>query len=401
VGAEAADRTLEPIPSLGESDLPYPSVSLDGGTWAECPLGPCCAVCGGGDCCPPDWYTFQEVRFLGRSRARGNLMSAELTVSQGVSFLEKRMTARSVPFDVAPGYATRLGRYLGRDTENRDRFLEFCYWGLNDWRESRLVRGTRLTDSNTFVQPVTFGSLFSPFEPTDNIYDSPVGGFNRADEHFIRYRSEIDNFELNLAFHPRSGRPALVHYPSGKWRQECQPRRTFSYLFGVRVLTLDEWFDFRSDGLIEFGADSSVVSGDYTSSAHNNLVGLQFGAELMYERCKYSWGFRAKAAPCYNFSAMTIRATNEATGDPFATTSIDFGRVATRDEVALIAECGIVGTYRFRPNLILRASYDMMWVVGLAMAGDQITFQVDPPSHINANATALYQGLSLGFEYLW
>jgi hypothetical protein len=405
---EAGPPPEQPSEALPDSALsetesvpPGESVSLAGGTWGTPALGPCCAICGGGDSCPFNWYTRQEVRTLVRARARNNLTTSGLMVTNGVSTLQPLMTASSVPFNIAPGYAITLGRYLGRDTENCDRFLEFSYWGLNNWRESRQVNGTRFTDSSTFAQPVTFGSLFTPFARTTSIYDSPVGGFNRADQHLIRYQSDIDNFELNLRFSPRGRPDRLVLYPSGRWRRECQPGCFFSYLFGVRVMSVDETFDLHSLGDIIFGSVSSTVSGDYLSRTYNDLVGLQFGAELMHRNCKYSWGLRAKAGPYVNFSSYAMRAVNNAAGDPFATTPIDFERSATKSDAAFIGECSVVGIYRCRPNMALRASYDLMWVVALAMAPDQLTFQTNPPSHLNANATGYYQGLSLGFEWGW
>jgi hypothetical protein len=401
-GAIALDGPLDlgSSSSLPPEMLADQTVFLDGGTWGQCELDPCCAVCGGGDWCPPCWYTRQEVQILARGLPRRTMTTTELVLTGGFSVLEKRLTSRSVPFDVAAGYSTLLGHYLGRDTENRDRFLEFTYWGLNDWSESRLVTGGRFTDSSTFVDPVNFGSLFSPFSPTDDIYDSPVGGFNRADQHWIRYESDIDNFELNLRFRPRTRSDRLVLHPNGKWRRQCRPGRYFSYLFGARVLTIDELFELQSRGDITVGAVSNEVSGDYLTRTCNNLVGFQIGAELIQRECKYNWGFSAKAGPYINIAKNRIRAVNDAINDPFATIPIDFEHTAAKDEVAFIGEVGAVGTYRIRPNLILRASYDLIWVVGLAMAPDQLDFGLDPPGYLNTNATAFYHGLSLGFEWI-
>lgn len=414
----------------GESLLVQEPVDLDGGTFGDYPVGPCCAVCGGGACCPPNWYLDQGVRFLTRERARRIPLTF---VDEFIGFdtdgnpvftPSPVMTTRSPGFDFAAGYAATVGYYLGRDAVNRDQFLEFSYWGLNDWRESRAVTGERLTDSVNFApNVVTFGSLNSGFDPTtgatspsfpffgtpSTTFNSrvnhsaalPVGGFNRADEQWAFYQSDIHNFELNLRFRPRGGRDRLVLHPNGRWRRECRPGRYISYLFGVRVMSVEEGFDWHSRGSFEVnGAPFSTVSGDYLVRTYNDLVGLQIGADLTFRNCQWSWGVRTKAGPYINFASQTSRCFNDAAGDPYASVPLDFRTSADKDDAAFIGEVGFIGTYTFRPNLILRASYDFMWVVGLALAPEQIVFETDPPDGINANGLGFYHGLTLGFEWL-
>jgi hypothetical protein len=428
---EYAEGLPDPTVDEAGSPLPEGSISLDGGTWEASPQGPCCAVCGNGDTCPPNWYTYQEVRILARNWPQTLGLTYEDAFigldSGGNPVYTPRaiMTTRAAGFDVAAGYAATVGRYLGRDMEDRDRFLEFSYWGLNDWRESRAVTGERLTDSTTFApNTVTFGSLNSGFDPASGApsisfpYNTiptttfnspvghsillPVGGFNRADEQQISYQSDINNFELNLRFRPRHRPDRLVLYPNGKWRRECRPGRYFSYLFGVRVMSIDETFDWRSRGSFEVnGAPFSDVSAEYLVRTRNDLVGLQVGADMIYRRCKWSGGFRGKVGPCINFASQVSRGVTNTAGDPYATIPLDFGTSASKDDLAFIGEFGIVGTYSVRPNLILRASYDLMWVAGLALASEQIVFQTDPPDAIDTYGLNFYQGFSLGFEWLW
>lgn len=420
----AATDSAEMVPESAfvdvEGPLPQQSVSLDGGTWAEDPLGPCCAICGGGSDCPPGWYTHQEVRLLSRSGVRvfpltfeGIFIGSD-ALGNPVFTPNAVMTTRTPAFDVSAGYSTTIGRYLGRDSENRDRFFEFSYWGLNNWRESRSVTGERLTDTVTFPgNVVTFGGLNSGFQqvagtptPTFNSRETHsasllVGGFNRTDQQSVFYQSNVHNFEFNLRFRPRGGPDRLVLHPNGRWRRECPPERQLSYLFGVRVMSTKERFNWRTQGAFEVnGAPFSTVSAEYLVRTYNDLVGIQFGADLMYRRCKYSWGLRAKAGPYINFASQVSNVDTDAADDPYAATLLDYRRSASKDDAAFIGECGVVGTYKFRPNLVLRASYDVMWVVGVAMAPDQVSFQTDPPRKINTNATGFYQGLSLGFEWL-
>lgn len=281
---------IEAFPA-GQS-LPFGSD--DGCVWGPGPCSACCEVCGGGANCLPTWYTVQEVRVLGRSLPEDRLISSEMTITGAGTTLEPALGSRSVPLDVSAGYAVTLGRYLGRDAENRDRFLEFTYWGLNDWNNSIQANGTRFTDSTSFAVPVTFGSLFTPFAPTTAVYDSSVGGFNRADTHTLQYQSDIDNFEVNLRFRPRGRPDRLVLRPDGSWRRECQPGWQWAYLVGLRVTTVDESFSLHSEGDIFYNSLSHNVSGDYTSRTQNDLIGLQVGFEAMQRQCKYSSGRSGK-----------------------------------------------------------------------------------------------------------
>jgi len=427
VPGSTAGESAEMLPDSGFGEMvlvPEQSVALDGGTW-------------GAD--PPNWYTHQEARILARSWPEEfGLVYEDGFIgldSDGNPVFTPRaiMTTRDAGFDVAAGYAATVGRYLGRDTENRDWFLEFYYWGLNDWRESRAVTGERLTDNTGTVLPViaTFGSLNSGFDPASGApsisfpfgltiptttFNSPVahsillrvGGFNRADEHRIAYQSGIHNYELNLRIRPRAELGRLVLHPNGRWRRESRPGRHFSYLFGVRVMSLDERFDWRSTGLINThdpttGAllASAPVSAEYLVRTYNDLVGLQVGADLTYRKRNYTCGVRVKASPCINFASQVSQVVTNAADDPYATIPLNYRTSHARDVVTFIGEVGFVGTYRLRPNFTLRASYDFMWVTGLALASEQIAFQTDPPDALDTYGVNFYQGLSLGFEWLW
>ena len=169
---------------------------------------------------------------------------------------------------------------------------------------------------------------------------------------------------------------------------------------GLRVTTLDESFSLHSEGDIFYNSLSHDVYGDYTSRTQNDLIGLQFGFSLMQRQCKYTWGVRGKAGAFINCSSMALDAVNSATADPYASTDIDFHRDTSTDDAAFLGEIGLVGTYRFRPDVVLRAS-DATCIVGLALAPDQMVSPTNPPSVINVNYTGVYHGLSLGFEWMW
>jgi hypothetical protein len=358
----------------------------------------------------------QDVRVLSISGPRRNHLTREFSSSFIDQFnpsgLRLRLTTRSVIDDVAAGYAGTIGYHLGRDVEKRDHLLEFSYWGLNRWTAAREVTGTRQVyrgpeldengdpvvdeDGNTvFEDKFEGGSLFSTF-------DTSVGGFNRADIHGVSYEAEVHNWELSLRLRPRDPKGVLV-LRNNRWRRECKRSDHSEVFFGFRVFSLDEYFSFRSRGTV-IDADTLVataVGGDYFSVTHNDLFGLHIGLQHVVRRCKWTWGLGIKAAPVINFADYSIRAINSAPGDEFATTPIDFQRSAEGEEVALIGELGIFASYKLRPNLAVRASYDLIWVVGLARAPEQLVFTANPTTRLNDNGHIFTQGLTLGTEWLF
>ena len=397
-----------PFEDQGDSGAEFESAHPDGCgfDWSETGAG--CEVCGGGSCAPPSFYIYQGIRVLNRTKSRATPLSFELLPASG--FFIGNFGTTNLSFDVAAGYETTVGRYLGRDTENRDQFLEFSYWGMNSWRDTVSALGEAVTYNATIEDPdnpgeaiqvprAVAGNLFTPF-PAD------VGGFSRALEQTATYHSDINNFELNVWLRPR-GRNRLVLRPNGRWRRECQSGQFFSFLFGLRYLSIDEQFDFASRGRINVFDDDgnlvadSMLSGNYFVRTHNDLAGIQIGADLIQRNCKWSWGVRVKAGPAINFSDQVSRVVTSAPNDPFATETLNERRVASQDEVSLIGEFGFIGTYQARPNLTLRASYDFMWITGLALAPEQITFDTNPPTTINTNGIIFYHGLSLGAEWTW
>jgi len=511
-------------PGVADEFTSSEMVSFDGGGFNASSVGPCCSVCGGGSNCPPGWYTEHGVRNLGRSKPRpmqltGEFLNArsdddftssivvpswQLLRADDPNTAEEdsmwqwrdfrsilpRTNLRAMGFQNAPGYTVTLGRYLGRDSANRDQFIEFTYWGLNHWDTSRETNGllqpeytnepnegfsertvTGLTNKGSTVTypgenpgdptetrllrtpPIArySGSLRSPYllstELTDEQPEFATNpdlvamalaldiSFNNVLQHTMAYTSTANDFELNARLRPRGRADRLVLDPNGKWRRECQPGNYMSYLFGLRVMSIDEAFHFGSNGtttsfryaepeevqdpnnpqadpittyevLEQFDND---VRGDYDVRTHNDLFGFQIGADLIYRKCRWRYGFKAKAGPYVNFSDQYSRITTDEVTLPgifpddadqtFAAQNIP--RRGRKNSIALLAEVGFVGEYRIRPNMNLRAAYDFMWITGLALAPEQMQFRPDPTSAVNTNGHIFSHGITLTAEWMW
>ena len=178
------DGMNEPVYGDAQGTMAEGMAMMDNALWDGAMAGPCCANCGGGNACPPNWYTKQGVRILTRSRPRDAVIGYDYTFGS----LETILTTRSAAPDVSNFYSMTLGHYFMRDRKNRDHFVELSFWGLNEWKDKAERRSN--------------GGLISEYAVKG--YSLP--GFDEADLQSVYYASYNNNFELNGRFTPR-GQP--------------------------------------------------------------------------------------------------------------------------------------------------------------------------------------------------
>ncbi len=390
-----ADSTSDSASGFADT-LPGTDMILPPGMMADpvAPIGP------GLTTPPPLWSIGQGVRFFQRSRTRHKRISLDLP-SIGSIQPNLVLSSRSVGFNPSAGCHSTIARHLGRDQQNRDHFLEFGYWGAVNWQDQRIVSGERLAITDPGLGTIVFGSLFSQFDQTTFLFDSTVGGFNRADEHQIAYDSQVNDFEVNYWVRPRGRPDRLVLQPNGKWRREPNVGQYFSGMFGVRYMLWNDQFSFLSRGLINDNGVLHNVRGVYDVDTENDLLGLQIGAEVIRRHPRWSWGLRAKAAGLYNFATQISTITTDAANDPIASTHLALRLADRQEQIAFIGQFGVVGTYKLLPHLTARGAYDLMWINGLALGPEQLTFEIDPVPHVNTNGGAFLQGLTLDLVATW
>jgi hypothetical protein len=168
---------------------------------------------------------------------------------------------------------------------------------------------------------------------------------------------------------------------------------------------------FHSEGTEYANSTYMPVSGDYNINTENTLIGLQIGADLTFRRCKWNWGFHAKAGPYLNFAqnekeisthADAWNAYLESSTINTNAKSFNTGILTARSQrAAFIGEVGIAAEYKFKPNFTGRVSYDFSWATGLALAPEQLDWDYDQKSEINTNGTLFTHGLTMGLEWLW
>jgi hypothetical protein len=349
------------------------------------------------------------------------------------------ITSKALSFDVAAGYYATIAHYLGRDMSNRDQFIEFSYWGLNRWESSKTLVGVMQPtyanndpyDPDDPPDPIAYtGSLVSFFDQIGSDLRTSDGrlasaeekvisdGFNNVLQHDLYYRSEINNFEVNGWLRPRSAPDRLVLYPNGRWRRERVPGASLSWMAGMRVMLLDELFDFGGEGQTQTATQVVDTSGWYRIHTNNDLYGFQIGGELMFRDRLWEWGGRWKLGPMINFAEQSSDLTGrrhvaEGNPDPVGYPTVaSIYRTAHKYEVSGMAEIGVEGTYKITPHLTFHAAYDWLFLTGLALAPEQVDYQlsaaasddvhgINTPGILNNNGHALYQGLTLGLEWLW
>jgi hypothetical protein len=341
------------------------------------------------------------------------------------------LNAKQFGLDVAAGYNFTLGHYFCHDRNNNDHFVEFTFWGLNSWHSSKVINGYLIPiyDENVtynssegaainsgqllplqVLPQVLVGSLRTPF-PTPRDFPAATDqqktlsiAFNNGIEQDFSYRSTMNNFELNGRINPRGEPDRLVLHPDGRWQRQCQPGTFMSYLYGIRFMQVDETFTFHSLGQGQFGEDVTLpaqnAAGDYDIVTHNDLLGIQIGADMTFRHCRWAWGVESKAGTYINF-ANQISTINANVVNGLSRPAYDQRLVANRYEAAFIGEVGFQATYKFRPNLMGRAAYDFMWVTGVALAPEQLQLVANPVNRLNVNGTIFSQCLSLGLEWMW
>jgi hypothetical protein len=458
--APTPSRPAESGPPEGAANGSSP---MENGLFPDALSLPGCSACGGGNAAPPDWYTEQGVRVISRSAPRRNPITSQAppggtyaamldpttgnyhvfnkivtlfddngVVRQSLTGPTEVLNTKQFGLGVAPGYDMTIGHYFCRDKNNNDHFVEFTFWGLNSWSKSRTLGGylVPLCDQTvTYPQaaaiqinlaelvPIATGQFqgslrtnfplagSSEFPAANDEQKTASLAFNYGTGQTFEYRSSMNNFELNGRFSPRGESDRLVLHPDGHWQRECQPGTYISYLYGLRLMQIDESFKFHSVGVGPYGNDATIAvqdaAGELDVVTHNELLGLQIGLEMAFRKCRWAWGFHAKAGPYVNFCSQST-SIDAAVLDGTPRTPYHRYLAASAYPAALIGETGFQATYKFKPNLMGRASWDFMWVSGVALAAEQVPhFVANPVNSIGPSGSIFSQGVSFDLEWMW
>ncbi len=308
-----------------------------GGLFGDTPPG-ACGICGGGNCLPPDWAVENSIAVMALSRPNNRRLGANslpagplnagtitVTNSNGITtsnafsqYLNDAVQTTALEvhtpgLEASPMYELDVSRFLGRDGDGRDHFLEFAFNGLGNYTAlTAAPKGSIIPffDTTPFPQAIPAtpptalyfdGSLVSPFP----IY-LPLNGnqaqliaphfsilgenydkaFNRSDSMSTSYGATYNEWELNYRFEGHNQPDQLVLNPNGRWYRQCESGYYYSYFFGAKFMVIDESFDYLSSGS-QFSAVNNG-NGTFSQERCNTRIKATMGS-IPPTRC---WEFR-------------------------------------------------------------------------------------------------------------
>ncbi|MCE5268578.1 MAG: hypothetical protein LLG00_11900 [Planctomycetaceae bacterium] len=169
-----------------------------------------------------------------------------------------------------------------------------------------------------------------------------------------------------------------------------QPFEWLSLLSGFRMGQLNERYHAGGTGTFAGEAVSLDVS------TTNHLYGFQLGADA--DVIDFGGPLKIKgicrAGAFGNFASQNNRRVDAGFTDESLGATVD-------SRVAFLGEAGVVLTYSITKHLAFRASYEAMWLEGVALAPEQISSSdyVGATARVNADGGVFYHGGGLGVEY--
>lgn len=318
------------------------------------------------------WYAEADAVVLNRMWKRDDMTLATDDFTGGAAFNRLRLN-RTDPGAVGSVRLT-LGRFLFRDVRNRDHTLEFTAFG-----------GGQAGQSDTLTSSVDAQTLLVPFGID---FNNP--SFDGAQTMNVEYDSRFTSFELNYRVKERMRRDRMVLTPSGEWVRTANNGITKQYLAGLRYFDLEDVLDWGATNILTFGNED----GNYRVNTRNDMIGLQIGCHLLMEHDRWNVEIGGKGGPFVNAArADSVLAIEN---------QPDSGFVKNNSETALsfIGEFQLIARYHLRPNVSLRAGWQMMYVTSVALAPNQVDFSPDP-GRFPYTGDPFYNGGIFGVETYW
>ncbi|MEX0585185.1 MAG: hypothetical protein WD176_00985, partial [Pirellulales bacterium] len=290
-------------------------------------------------------------------------------VSGQTFFSSLLMTTESAGFAYEPGTRVTIGKFYGRDLENRDRQLEVSYFGAFDWSSAYTVTA-------------------SPNQFLETTLANNAPGFQGASAHTYLYESDLNSVEINAKLSSRLPRDRMVLQPDGHWYRECTPSWLPTYLAGIRWINAEEQFAFGAIGPQQFAL--------YDITTHNDLLGVQLGFEMFEQHCRWNWGGTVKVGGYVNFADQHTVYDANVGGFAFNRDEMKSG-----EQLSLAIELNLRASYQLRPNLAIRIGYDFMFLQGLALGPQQLEFNTATAPVLRTGNHYFLDGGMLGLEWVW
>lgn len=326
-------------------------------------LGLCAALLPydeGGICAPRWWDVYVDaVRFRRENVSRTVNFSTDGILGDTV------LSSNSLDFNDAYGFRAGIAAQLGAGSN-----VEFNFLGALNFHARADVDSPTNNLFHTFSD---FGSNpFLGFQETDQAY-----------HHDIAYSSSLNSFEMSYR---------------RRWQgRNC--RLQGSWLGGIRYISMNEDFTHHTLANIN-GNPAAPRFMNYTTSTINSLTGFQIGGDAwltVIPGLRVGGELKAGLYGNYTHQNTSIFATSIPNG-LFERTS--------QNGAAFVSELNLGFTYRVNYHWTVRASYDFLYLDGVALAIEN--FNSGPPFvagqrplFFNNNGDVFLHGATLGLEYVW
>jgi hypothetical protein len=296
-----------------------------------------------------DWYILTDALALQRDSGDESNFATLGTPTNSV------LGSSDLDFEHQGGLRTLVGRQFG------ERYaVEGTYFGLMTWDESESVRDPAAT-------------LFSPFSNFGN--PGALADFDNNDFASIRTESSLDNIEISIR----------------QWLYTPPSMMRASALYGVRYMTVNENFEYRTESAV---ADNAI-----DVRTENHLIGFQFGGSLEFYVEPRAWiTFEAKGTMCNNAGEQQTTGTIGAAAAPL-------NNFAEDNRTGFIGDISLTVMYAFTRHTVGRIGYQAMWVEGLALASENLETNVPTltlgPSDLVHDGSLIYHGPFVGLMTTW
>ncbi|MEM6655185.1 MAG: BBP7 family outer membrane beta-barrel protein, partial [Planctomycetota bacterium] len=310
-----------------------------------------------------------------------------------------------------------LGRFLFRDTSNRDHTSEFTFFGGGEFGQNAAI----LSDNQEVDAPVDdeFTSQAGRINVPSSVDQGSDVSFDGALMSTIQYDSRFNSLEWNYLVTSRMLRDRMELQPNGEWVRRANTGWTYHGLVGLRYFKLDEnvswgassiqnaaintgitFMDNAPDPGFTQTPDGNTSEGSYLVRTSNNMFGPQFGGGLTYESDRFNVTIGAKMSVLANDadSNSSLAFVDSATGAPIQ--GVGFTKNDDEPTLAFLGQFELMTRWHLRPHVSLRAGYEMMMLTAVALAPNQINFApID--GTVVTSGDSFYHGISLGFEGYW
>lgn len=365
VMALAEDTSVLVPPEIDTSVLATESVATD--ILATDGVMPGTACCPPSLCCP-DWDTYFlfDVLFLQRDNAT-NGQPLVLANAAGPLAGQTLLSSTSPQFSTSPGIRTFFGRH-GPDNIG----WEIGYVGLYGMFGDAEAGGADLL---TVTPPL----------------GNAVTGWSRADYARATYASNFDMFQANV-----------FRYDCCREQDRCSPypwKRTPS------CHCIDWIAGFVWAGLEETAALNVICCEGDPPTAYRNGTSSQMLGGLVGVRGRREW--RDWAFEGWVKTALTGNQLSS-WADPITSSlapGVEFrpARTNSTTSAGFIGDINMTAIYKLTDTWGLRMGYNLIWLSGVALAGNQYDFSdtVDSGRTLYGNSSVFFQGGSLGLEARW